>query len=77
MIFLVPALIEIRRAAARASRTIETLDAALPTLLTELREAVGTMNRTADTVASLAASIERLDRLSAAAARRPWAGCWG
>lgn len=68
-IFLVPALIDVRRAAARAAHTFEVLDAALPTLLTELTEAAGTLNRTADTVGSLAASIERLERVSRAAAR--------
>jgi len=69
LLYLVPALIEARRAAARITRTIDTLDAALPGLLAELTDAVATMNKTAETAVALAGSIERLNRLSATTAR--------
>ncbi|HXX37501.1 MAG TPA: DUF948 domain-containing protein [bacterium] len=66
---LVPALLQLRRTARQGEAVLESVHAALPELLAELEDLVRKLNRATDTVASLAASVERLERLSSSTVR--------
>jgi len=70
VIALVPALLQIRRTAMRAEAVLASVDGALPGLVRDLEALIKQLNRTTDTVASLAASVERLEKLSTSAVRR-------
>jgi len=70
VIALVPALLQIRRTARRAEAVLASVDGALPSLVSDLEGLIKQLNRTTDTVANLAASVERLEKLSTSAVRR-------
>jgi uncharacterized protein YoxC len=70
VIALVLALLQIRRTAMRAEAVLASVDGALPTLMKDLDGLIKQLNRTTDTVASLAASVERLEQMSTSAVRR-------
>ncbi|HEV2439704.1 MAG TPA: DUF948 domain-containing protein [bacterium] len=65
----IPVLLQIRRTAARAESLLAQVEGTLPALLAELREATAKAERTMDAMDGLAESMERMDRLTAAAAR--------
>jgi uncharacterized protein YoxC len=65
----IPVLLQIRRTAARAESLLAQVEETLPALLAELREATARAQRTMDAMDGLAESMERMDRLTAAAAR--------
>jgi len=65
----IPVLLQIRRTAARAESLLAQVEGTLPALLAELREATAKAERTMDAMGGLAESMERMDRLTAAAAR--------
>ncbi|HYM70910.1 MAG TPA: hypothetical protein VEZ44_15035 [bacterium] len=66
---LVPALLQIRRTAMRAEAVLARVDGALPSLVRDLDGLIKQLSRTTDTVANLAASVERLEKLSTSAVR--------
>ncbi len=68
VIALVPLLIQARRTAARAERILSSVDGSLPGLLTDLSALIRKLDRTADTVQDIAASMERLGRFAESAA---------
>ncbi len=65
----VPALVQVRRTAARAESLLAQVETTLPGLLVELREATERAERTMDAMGGLAETVERLDRVTAAATR--------
>lgn len=65
----VPALVQVRRTAARAESVLTQVERTLPALLIELREATAKAGRTMDAMDGLAETMERMDRVTAAAAR--------
>ena len=64
-----PALAQVRRTAARAESVLSQIENTLPALIAELREATARMERTMDAVGGLTETVERMDRLTAAATR--------
>lgn len=65
----IPVLLQIRRTAARAESLLAQVEETLPALLSDLREATAKAQRTMDAMDGLAESMERMDRLTTAAAR--------
>lgn len=65
----VPALVQVRRTAARAESLLTEVERTLPALLVELREATAKAERAMDAMDGLAETVERMDRVTAAAAR--------
>ncbi len=66
---LVPALVQVRRTAARAEEVLRAVGETLPGLLRDTRALVDKLDRVADTVHDLAGSASRLDRVATTAAR--------
>jgi len=65
----IPALVQIRRTAARAESLLTQVESTLPALLVELRQATARAERTMDAMGGLTETVERMDRLTAAATR--------
>lgn len=65
----IPALVQIRRTAARAESLLTRVEATLPALLVELRQATARAERTMDAMGGLTETVEGMDRLTAAAMR--------
>lgn len=69
VLIAIPALVQIRRTAARAESLLTQVESTLPVLLVELREATAKAERTMDAMDGLAGTVKRMDRLTAAATR--------
>ena len=69
VVVAVPALLQVRRTAARAESLLTQVETTLPALLGELREATAKAERTMDAMGGLAETVERMDRVTAAATR--------
>jgi hypothetical protein len=65
----IPALLQVRRTAARAEALLGRVEDTLPALIGELRSAAAKAERTMDTMSGIADAVERMDRLTAATAR--------
>lgn len=65
----VPALVQVRRTAARAESLLRQVESTLPALIAELREATADAERTIVAMGGLAETVERMDRLTTAATR--------
>jgi uncharacterized protein YoxC len=65
----IPAIVQMRRTAARAERLFTDMEGTLPTLLTEVRALVARTDRTLDATDRLIDSVERMDRLLGVAGR--------
>jgi uncharacterized protein YoxC len=65
----IPAIVQMRRTAARAERLFTDMEDTLPTLLTEVRALVARTDRTLDATDRLIDSVERMDRLLGVAGR--------
>lgn len=65
----IPALVQIRRTAARAETLLVQVEQTLPALLVELRAVTAKADRTVAAMAGLAETMDRMDRLTASAAR--------
>jgi uncharacterized protein YoxC len=67
VIALVPVLLQLRRTAMRAEAVLARVDVALPSVLRDLEALIKQLARATDTVSGLAASVERLEKLSTTA----------
>lgn len=69
VIALVPALVQVRRTAARAEELLTGVAGTLPALLSETQALVHKLDGVADTLQDVAASASRLDRFATTATR--------
>jgi uncharacterized protein YoxC len=69
VVALVPALVQVRRTAARAEEVLGGLADTLPGLLRDVQAIVHKLDGVADTLQTLATSVDRLDRFAATTAR--------
>ncbi len=66
VLFLVPALWQVRRTARQAEQTLAGINDTLPDLLRDLRDVVQKLGGAADTLQDLAAAMDRLGHLAGA-----------
>jgi len=70
VVALIPVLIEMRRAVARAERMINAVQGDLPSLLADLRVLVTKLDRTADALAALGTAVDNLNNVVDGATRK-------
>lgn len=66
VLFLVPALWQVRRTARQAERVLAEINGTLPGLLNDLRDMIQRLGSTAETLQALAAAMDRLGHLAGA-----------
>ncbi len=69
VLFLIPALWQVRRTARQAERVLAGINDILPGLLGDLRDVVRKLGGAADTLQDVAAAMDRLGRLAGEAAQ--------